>query len=663
LRRLGFRTRLLLAFVLVVGIMATVATWAGFSFISRNMVKEAMLRVEMDLGAAWSAFEAERNQIQIVVGMASQSDTFRAALRPPRRLEGVGGELEAYRKKYKLDFLTLVDASGVAVARSRPPYAAGDRIWADPTVLRALKGTASSGTVVMPGSALDLEGEELAERAYTPLIFTERAVPTKRVAEDRGLVLEAAMPILDSADHVIGVLAGGVLLNRKFAFVDRIRDVVFGDKTYEGKPVGTVTLFLSDVRVATNVMLDPGTRAIGTRVSKAVYETVIQRGERFADRAFVVNDWYLSAYDPIRDPDNRVVGIFYVGLLEKKYMEFKSSLAARYVGISLGALLLSTAVALYLASGFRRPIHGLVRATRELSSGNLAARVRIGRASRETAELGEAFNSMAEALETRTNQLREASEALQKAYIEAEDKNRAYLEMLGFVTHELKSPLASIVFAVGSLRDHILGPLNDPQEQLLKAASNSADYLRDTIANYLNLSRIEEGELKLRWSQVAFRKEVIAPLLGRLSELAQDRGMRIECDVADDLDGACDPSLLTAVLQNLLSNAVKYGRQGGRIRITAERDESSGLLRFHVWNEGEGFPSGGGEKLFRKFSRLTHGGDDTKSGTGLGLFVSRVIVEKHGGHITAESEPGEWVDFSFTLPRTPPQADTPAPSG
>jgi signal transduction histidine kinase len=230
------------------------------------------------------------------------------------------------------------------------------------------------------------------------------------------------------------------------------------------------------------------------------------------------------------------------------------------------------------------------------------------------------------------------------------------------VTHELKSPLASIVFAIGALRDRILGPVNDAQEQILKAASNSADYLRDTIANYLNLSRIEEGELRLRWSVVAVRADILAPVLDRVSELAAERRMRIECEVPPDVAGACDPSLITSVFQNLLSNAVKYGREGGRIRVTAGSDETPGFLRFHVWNEGEGFPSGEGEKLFRKFSRLTHGGDDTKSGTGLGLFVSRVIVEKHGGRIEAESAPGQWADFSFTLPTTVPRPETPVPS-
>ena len=346
----------------------------------------------------------------------------------------------------------------------------------------------------MSSAELLREGERLAERAHIPIVDTERATPTDRVAEDRGMVIEAAIPVRDSRERVLGVVYGGVLLNRKFSLVDRIRDAAFGDRTYQGKPVGTVTIFLGDVRIATNVMLDAGTRALGTRISEEVDDKVLRRGERFADRAFVVNDWYLSAYDPIRDPTGKVIGIIYVGLLEKQYLGYMSGLALEYLGITFLSLVLAAGIALYLSSGFRRPIMRLVRATRELSGGNLRARVQVVHASQEVTELARAFNSMAAVLEARGTELHEASLALQKAYREAAERNRAYLEMLGFVTHELKSPLASIVFAIGSLRDHILGPLNQEQEALLKAASISADYLRDTIANYLNLSRIEEGE-------------------------------------------------------------------------------------------------------------------------------------------------------------------------
>jgi two-component system NtrC family sensor kinase len=655
-KKLAFRTRLLLGFTLVVGIVAIVSTWAGMSFISQTVMKEAMVRVEMDLGTAWSAYDAERSRLQIVVSMASQNDFFRSVLRSGGAMNEIAWELGAFRRKYEIDFLTLVDGKGFVVGRSRQPFAVGDKVSPNPVIDSALQGRASSGTVLLSRQTLLLEGEALAERAYVPLVYTERATPTDRVVEDRGMVMEAAIPVLDATDHVLGVVYGGVLLNRKFNLVDRIRNTVFGDKLYEGKPLGTVTLFLGDVRIDTNVMLEAGTRALGTRVSEEVYDKVLRRGERFAARAFVVNDWYLSAYDPIRDPSGNIVGIIYVGLLEKKYLGYKSSLALQYLGITFLSLVLSAAVALYLSSGFRRPILQLLRATRDLSGGNLQAHVEVTRASREVTELAQAFNSMAAAMEAHTRELNEVSEAVKRAYREAEEKNRAYLEMLGFVTHELKSPLASIVFAIGSLRDHILGPLNADQQALLKAASVSADYLRDTIANYLNLSRMEEGELKLHLSEVHFRRDVIEPLLDRLSELAGDRRMRIVCDVSEEISGTCDPGLMASVFQNLLSNAIKYGREGGSIRVAAQAVGDKNSLRFNVWNEGEGFERDAGEKLFQKFSRLTSGGDDTKAGTGLGLFVSQKIIEKHGGRIWAESEPGCWANFIFTLPVTPPVA-------
>jgi two-component system NtrC family sensor kinase len=196
-------------------------------------------------------------------------------LRTGKSTVGIAGELDAFRRKYDIDFVTLVDRNGNAVARSRQPFAAGDQVVPSVLVDSALKGTASSGTIVLSRQALLLEGEALAERAYIPLVYTERAIPTERAVEDRGMVLEAAIPVLDSMDHARGRVRG-LLLNRKFSwstgYGHRVRE-----KEYMGKPVGTVTLFLGDVRVATNVMLEAGTRALGTQVSREVYHTVLVR--------------------------------------------------------------------------------------------------------------------------------------------------------------------------------------------------------------------------------------------------------------------------------------------------------------------------------------------------------------------------------------------------
>lgn len=649
--QLNFRTRQMLGFALVVGVMGSVTTWTGFSFLSKTIFKEAHLRVEMDINSAWSAYREEVAQLESAVSMSAQRASLHQGVQKTLNKQAPAAELEVVRTRYGLDFLTLVRSDSVVVARSRAPYLSGDTVLFDPVLAEAFQGRIGSGTVVVPETFLRREGEALVALANIPLVVTERAVPRHQLVEDRGLVLMAAVPIFDSNEQVIAVVYGGILLNRKFELVDRIREAVFGDMTYENRPVGTVTVFLWDVRIATNVMQLDRTRALGTRVSEEVYHTVLEQGKRFADRAFVVNDWYLSAYDPIRDPNGQIVGIIYVGLLEKKYLAYKSSLATQFLGISFASLLLSAVVAFYLSNTLRRPIQQLVTAARELSTGNLSTRVNIRRASQETSELAAAFNSMAASLGKRSQELEQTTLETKKAYLEADEKNRAYLEMLGFVTHELKSPLASIVFAIESVRDGILGPITSQQEAVLKSAANSADYLHNTIANYLNLSRIEEGALKLELSEAAFVSEIIKPVLERLAETAADHQMTIDCAVSPSYRGRCDTGLLTAVFQNLLSNAIKYGRIGGKIEITGE--QSTFGFTFSVFNEGRGFSPHVADKLFAKFFRWTDKEQDTRSGTGLGLFVTRRIIELHGGKIWAESEEGHWAKFTFTLPQAP----------
>jgi len=648
--RLSFRTTQLLGSTLVVAVMGAFTTYAGYSFISETVVEEAKLRVQMDLNSAWAAFDEESTRLQMAVGLISQREIVKRALIAPIDSAVVGAQLEELRLRHGLDFLTLIDRRGVVKGGSQKSAPLGESIRRDPVIDGALEGNVTWGNVLISGADLSRKHPQLAEQAYVRIEETARARPTTKRFEDRGMALEAAIPVLGPDDRINGALYGGILLNRRHALVDRVRHAVFSDTIYEGRPLGTVTIFLWDVRIATNVLKADSTRALGTRVSEEVYRKVLERGERFADRAFVVNDWYLSAYDPIKDPDGQVIGILYVGLLERKYLDYGSRLTMAFLGISFVALLFSVGLAFTLSARFRRPVVRLVKATRELSAGNLDSRVLVDEGSSEMVELARAFNSMAQSLETRSNQLQQASLDLKKAYTEADEKNRAYLEMLGFVTHELKSPLATIVFAIGSLRDHVLGPLNQSQESLLKACANSADYLHSTIANYLNLSRIEEGQLHLKPRRVPFRATTIDPVIQRLADMAADNRMTIACDVPYDLEVTCDADLVVSVLQNLISNALKYGSQGGRIEIRVEKQTGSDTLTVSVFNEGPGFSPEEAKGLFTKFSRFSAEHYNTKSGTGLGLFVSKSIVEKHGGTIWAESEAGAWARFAFTLP-------------
>jgi two-component system NtrC family sensor kinase len=647
--KLSIRTIQVLGYALVVLLMGVFAIYAGLSFINDTVGKEAQLRVEMDLNSAWVAYNEEKTMLQMTVSLVSQHEALRSALRHEIGADSLISLLERLRVQYKLDFLTLIDKDSVILGTSSHQGPTGQRARSDPVIQQALRGSVSSGTTLISREDLLRKSKELAAQAHIPLVETRRARPTDRRVEDRGMALESAVPILNIHETVNGVVYGGILLNRRYDLVDRIRDAVFDIAVYDGKPLGTVTIFLWDTRIATNVIRADTTRAIGTRVSEAVYKTVLEDGTRFGDRAFVVNDWYLSAYDPIRDPKGNTIGILFVGLLEKKYLDYKASLTKKFLSFGLVALLISIGLATYFSGKIRRPIMKLVEATRLISSGELDTRVHQVNGTRELSELAKSFNLMAESLETDRNQLQQAFQEVEAALKKADEKNRAYLEMLGFVTHELKSPLASIVFAIGSLRENLLGPLNPAQEAVLKSSAKSADYLNATIANFLNLSRIEDGALKLKQWKVFLRSTIIDPALQRLSEMIADNGMKVYCDIAPNLEVTCDPDLLTSVFQNLISNAVKYGNKGSHIVITQEKEPDTNFIRLSIRNEGLGFSPEEARGLFTKFTRFNARNYDTKSGTGLGLFVTKNIINQHGGDIWAESQQGKYAKFIFTL--------------
>src|SRR6185312_3508767 len=152
----------------------------------------------------------------------------------------------------------------------------------------------------------------LGARARLELVPTPNAVPTDREEETRGMVVHSASPVsLDGGRPA--VLVGGMLLNQNLEFIDTINDLVYRAASLPAGSQGTATLFLDDVRITTNVRLFEDRRALGTRVSATVRSAVLDQGRTWLDSAFVVNDWYISAYEPVVDSYGTRVGMLYVG--------------------------------------------------------------------------------------------------------------------------------------------------------------------------------------------------------------------------------------------------------------------------------------------------------------------------------------------------------------
>jgi signal transduction histidine kinase len=261
------------------------------------------------------------------------------------------------------------------------------------------------------------------------------------------------------------------------------------------------------------------------------------------------------------------------------------------------------------------------------------------------------------------------SQAVEKAWRieQLEEVNHAYTEMLAFVSHELKSPVASMVTDAELMSQGYLGDLTEPQLSKLGGMARKGRYLLGLVNEYLDLARVESGELKLDpTSRVNVNDQVIGEALAMVAPQLEAHKVQLVTELphAPLPLVCCDATLLRIVLVNLLDNAVKYGNEDGTIRLKAEvtpaRGDSPPKLKISVRNLGPGFSAEQKNKLFRRFSRLDDPALKGRRGTGVGLYSAWRIIQLHRGRISADSKQGEWAEFTFEIPATPECAEPPA---
>jgi signal transduction histidine kinase len=253
------------------------------------------------------------------------------------------------------------------------------------------------------------------------------------------------------------------------------------------------------------------------------------------------------------------------------------------------------------------------------------------------------------------------SQAVEKAWRieQLTAANQAYTEMLGFVSHELKNPVASMITDARVLAQGYLGPMDPKHVAKLEKLIKKGDYLLELVRNYLDLARMEGGNLRMNPKRVDLLSEVVEPAIDIVLPQVQEKNQVLErAYCATTLEVEVDPALLKIVLVNLVGNASKYGNVGGILRVRVERDTSGFLVG--VYNEGPGWPPEERSKLFRKFSRLQSPELRARKGTGIGLYTSWRMVHLHGGRIDGTSEHGHWAEFTVEIPQPLPE---PKPEG
>ena len=342
------KSQLALIFLAVACLIGVVTSLIVNSLITNQIIFEAQERVKEDLNTARYVYASKIREIDRTIRWTAIRHVLKKGLKE-KNISSIRNELEGLMVEEGLDFLTLVDRNGVVVFRFHNPPVSGDSLLHDPFIRMALERKEISGTQVLSGDELSKEGRSLTLKAVIQSIPIPKEKPAKKMEETSGMVLKAANPIIDFNGEVLGALTGGVLVNRNFEIVDQIKNIVFKDAKYKGKEIGTATIFLGDLRISTNVIDREGNRAIGTRAMQEVQEQVLGKGVPWIQRAFVVDDWYITAYEPIRDVQDKIVGMLYVGMLESKYALMKERLILLFFFFSMSGMLIALAVSFFLS--------------------------------------------------------------------------------------------------------------------------------------------------------------------------------------------------------------------------------------------------------------------------------------------------------------------------
>ncbi len=269
------------------------------------------------------------------------------------------------------------------------------------------------------------------------------------------------------------------------------------------------------------------------------------------------------------------------------------------------------------------------------------------RVSERTLSLLEANVSLKKEIDRKERVERE----LHKAKERAEQANRAKSEFLANMSHELRTPLNAVIGLSEILQDETYGELNTNQQEYVAIILESGTHLLRLINDILDLAKVEAGKMELELNELRVA-ELIRECLHLIKEKAASRQIKLQHHISDDVNKLiirADMVKLKQILFNLLSNAAKFTPMGGHIRVDASRNGSD--LVVGVSDTGIGINAQDYEKIFKEFEQVDASLSRRQQGTGLGLALTRRLVELHGGRIRVESEGiGKGSSFTFTIP-------------
>ena len=288
-------------------------------------------------------------------------------------------------------------------------------------------------------------------------------------------------------------------------------------------------------------------------------------------------------------------------------------------------------IALLVDRWINVPIRKVAEGAKKIKAGNFETRIEIS-SKDEIGELAETMNELATTLESDISNMKKMEQVR--------------TEFLSNVTHELKTPIASIAGYLETLKDGALTD-NDVNRTFIKRSLKNAKRLEALVTDLVDISRIETGEMEIQLEKVDLK-----PLLEEVINDAQQRNEKHELDISLEMNNQKEIIVngnldrLRQVFDNLISNAIRYTVNGSVVMST---EKNNGVIEFKVQDTGIGIDAESAERIFERFFRTDRARQIVRGGTGLGLAISKHIIEAHNSNISVESSEKNGSTFSFNL--------------
>ena len=368
-------------------------------------------------------------------------------------------------------------------------------------------------------------------------------------------------------------------------------------------------------------------------MSSEVYDDVINQGKVWADRAFVVNNWYITSYEPIRDPDNNIIGSLYVGLLEEPFKEPQRIIIVFFIIMVSISAIASLLLMFFYTRKLLKPIDNIIVMSEKVINGDLTARCCV-QSTGEIGKLCSTINQMAETIEQREKELQKTT---QQQIIQSE-KLASIGRLSAGIAHEINNPLTGVLTFAYLLKQKKNNSEKDLEDIdiIIRETTRVSEIVRGLL-DFARQTPSEKEDININ--------DILRQILKLIIHQKEFMNVVIEENYSNNIPGFYgDENQLQQVFLNILLNAGEAIPKSGKITISTSSNENHILVT--IEDTGCGIKKEDLNKIFDPFYTSKAPG----KGTGLGLSISYGIIQQHGGDIECESEAGKGTIFSILLP-------------